>query len=81
MALNHTTALETCLRLMLRATPHPDDRDLWHDTIRQASILIDRQDTAPVKSFWHGAMTGLVLSLLFCLFALVAGFAFGMEAH
>jgi hypothetical protein len=45
-------ALDRCIRLMLRGTPHPDDRDIWHTTRREASIIADRHDAQPVKSIW-----------------------------
>lgn len=46
-----THALAACLRLMARATPHPDDRDLWHDTMGRALRLLAQLDRDPVPDF------------------------------
>lgn len=65
-------ALSACLRLMNRATPHPDDRDLWHDTIRQASTILAQHSARSEsrRSLWRGlaAWAGV-----FALVALAVG--------
>lgn len=63
------SALDRCLTLMTRAAPHPLDTDTWHDTIRQASIILARhaEPPAPVKSFWLVPATlavGLILGAI-----------------
>lgn len=59
MTTTHTPvdALDRCIFLMSRAAPHPADRDLWADTLREASIIADRygEDGAAGKSFWPTA--------------------------
>lgn len=69
--MDRTTALlNRCLRLMLRATPHPDDRDQWQDTLRQAAIDLDRAaDRAATKSFWPLAVL-LWLAITMALLAM-----------
>lgn len=67
------SALDHCLTLMSRAAPHPMDADIWHDTIRQASITLARSaaDEPPRKSFWiagsiyaMGATLGYIIGAL-----------------
>lgn len=60
-------ALDRCLRLMLRGTPHPDDAPAWRDHIRQASIILDREQPkaeAPARSFWPIAVWATVIVIL-----------------
>lgn len=67
-------ALDACIRLMLRATPHPDDRDLWHDTLREASKALDRDPSppefdrlpTPPRLWWLAALA--VVALAYVLF-------------
>ena len=68
MTTTPSDALDACLRLMLRAAPHPDDAELWRDTIRTASIILDRQDRAAHRSFWRWG-TALWILLIASLIA------------
>jgi hypothetical protein len=60
-----TEALRACLNLMNRAAPHPADRDLWHDTIVQASKVLAQHDRHPrANAFAPSPRRHLILTTL-----------------